>query len=89
MELRSLPSPCSSANSLSTDKKAAKVLPVPVGDTINTFLPPSIFGHASTWAGVGDLYFPANHSVTGDFFNILWEHTSVLNDTPAHPLLNP
>src|SRR5262245_40403671 len=61
-----LSSPCCSrrASSFKTDKKAARVLPVPVGEMINTFLPASIFGQAASWAGVGSSKVLANQSVT-------------------------
>jgi hypothetical protein len=53
---------------LSTERKAANVFPVPVGETINTFLPLSIKGHAAACAGVGSAKRDSNQRVTGDLF---------------------
>src|SRR5690349_21426393 len=66
MVFRSSPSRCNSARSFKTERNAAKVFPVPVGDTIRTFAPSRILGQASRCAGVGSAYLRANHSVTSD-----------------------
>src|SRR5687767_4192186 len=62
----SSPAASSKANSLRTERKAANVFPVPVGEMIRTLLPASIRGQAFSCAGVGSAKFFANHSVTTD-----------------------
>ena len=45
-------------------KKAANVLPEPVGDKINVFSPDEIAGHPAACGGVGDSNDVSNHSFT-------------------------
>src|SRR5436190_11238497 len=60
------PLACSRESSFNTLKKAAKVLPVPVGEIINTFLPAAMDGQALFCGGVGDEKRFLNQSKTGD-----------------------
>src|SRR5688572_593853 len=69
MVLASPPCSYSNASSFNTDKKAANVLPVPVGETIKTLFPDSINGHATFCAGVGSTKRSSNQRVTADFFS--------------------
>src|SRR5689334_13051858 len=65
----SAPISSKSASSFKTLRNAAKVLPVPVGETIRAFSPRSIIGHAAIWAGVGASNLDSNHFVTEETFS--------------------
>ena len=66
--LRKVPAACSRTSRSSTEKKAANVFPVPVGDAMSTSAPARMSGHASFCAGVGRPYFSRNQVETRDSF---------------------
>lgn len=47
-------------------RKAARVLPVPVGETMRAWLPARTTGVAAAWAGVGEGNACWNQRLTGD-----------------------
>src|SRR5688572_5835158 len=76
MVLRNSPLSCRRASAFRTERKAAKVFPVPVGETINTFRPASISGHAAACAGVGVRYLALNQCVIGDDFILFGQQSA-------------
>src|SRR5688500_14985042 len=63
------------ASSFSTERNAANVLPVPVGEMMRTLCPASMCGQAANWAGVGAANSFANQSVTTDRFSASTDET--------------